>query len=395
IQDQYGNQNSCSTQANVIPRTGCTGNSSCQSAQTPYGVGTNGQACGQPPAQPDPSQCTTGSWQPTSASGNGCTTGFQCVPNGSSSGTAAPTAQLSCSPQTVEVGQSVAVAYACGGGSTTASSDAFTANGLSGSATIVVPQPPANTNTATYRLACSNAQGQTAGAQCSVQINQPSIVLVANPAQVPTGQTTTIGWVTAGMQSCVVSSPTDTSFTAQNASNKSVGGMATTNPITQATEYDLTCTTIGGQTTTASTTVKIGASATTQNVQVTSSADARTVNHGDTVTIQWQSQNAPSNSAVALWLVDLHTQAASALIAGQEPTSGSYQWTIPATGSSCNTNSPIACASDLLAGNSYGIEAAVYQPANAFLGGSQVPSGAVNPSYSDSGYTPNPFSIGQ
>ncbi|HUO50399.1 MAG TPA: hypothetical protein VMU25_02440, partial [Candidatus Paceibacterota bacterium] len=46
IQDQYGNQNSCSTQANVIPRTGCTGNSSCQSAQTPYGVGTNGQACG-------------------------------------------------------------------------------------------------------------------------------------------------------------------------------------------------------------------------------------------------------------------------------------------------------------------------------------------------------------
>ncbi|MBI5470382.1 hypothetical protein HY968_03655 [Candidatus Kaiserbacteria bacterium] len=46
---------------------------------SPYGIGTDGQSCTQPPAQPT-SACANGTWRATSGI-NGCTTGWQCVPN--------------------------------------------------------------------------------------------------------------------------------------------------------------------------------------------------------------------------------------------------------------------------------------------------------------------------
>src|SRR5665213_241953 len=258
----YGQNNSgqatCNATVNSSAQTGCTGSSSCQSAQTPYGVGTNGQACSPPPPQPNPTQCTSGSWQPVSAANNGCITSYQC--GGQAAGQ--PTAQLSCSTQVADVGMSVAISYSCANATGSSASGFTTGNQTSGSTTTVITAPPSGTNTANFGLTCTNG-AQANGAQCSVQINQAAIVLVANPQAVPSGQTSSIGWVTAGMQACVISSPDDSSFTTTNAGNLSVNGVAQTDAITGDTEFDLTCTTLGGLTKTASTIVSVGTATST------------------------------------------------------------------------------------------------------------------------------------
>src|SRR5674476_336580 len=121
------------------------------------------------------------------------------------------TATLSCQPQTADVGMSLAISYSCSAGIASGTGWTVTTQ-PSGSATTTVAAPPKGTNTATYSLTCTNvvysstANAQTAGAQCSVQVNTPSIVLVANPKTVQSGATSQIGWVTSGMQSCVISS---------------------------------------------------------------------------------------------------------------------------------------------------------------------------------------------
>ena len=197
------------------------------------------------------------------------------------------------------------------------------------------------------------------------------------------------------MQSCRASSPTDAQFTAANASNLVTGGIATTSPLSVNTEYDLTCQTLGGQTKSASTTIAVSTSTPAAlDITVSSSADSTTINHGATVTINWQTPNAASNSAVSLWLINVESQQAVALIAGQQSTSGSFTWNVPAIGTACDTNSLNACATDLVAGQEYVIEAALYTPQNAFLGGLPVPTNAIDPSYTDFGYTNNVFTLG-
>jgi hypothetical protein len=218
--------------------------------QSPYGTGTNGQACSQPPQQPNPSQCSSGQWKPISASGNGCTTGYQCVPNGGN----APTAQLSCQPKIADSGQAVSISYACAN-ATGSTGTGFSTNGaLSGSLTVDAPTPPAGQNTVTYTLTCLN-QGVTSSAQCQVQLGKPGIVLVTNPKAVHGGETSLIGWISSGMQSCVISSPDQSDFTQRNANNTNPNGAATSSPITGTTRFQLDCTTLGGVTKQATTTV--------------------------------------------------------------------------------------------------------------------------------------------
>lgn len=229
-----------------------------QPQQSPYGTGTNGQPCYQPPQQPPQSQCTSGTWQPISGSQNGCTTGWQCVPNGSNgTNSGAPTAQLSCQPKVADVGMQIGFSWSCGN-STGSAGTGFDTNGqLSGNTTAVAPQPPADSNnTATYTLTCIN-QGVTASSQCQVQLGKPGIVLVTNPKQVKSGDTALIGWVTAGMKSCVISSPDQQDFTQKNAGSSNVNGGVTSSPITKDTTFRLDCETIGGQTKSASAVVTI------------------------------------------------------------------------------------------------------------------------------------------
>jgi hypothetical protein len=90
-----------------------------------------------------------------------------------------------------------------------------------------------------------------------VQLNKTGIVLVTNPKTVVNGDSALIGWITAGMQSCVVSSPEQQDFNARNANNTSVNGAATTSPITGLTHFQLDCTTLSGGTKSATTTVSL------------------------------------------------------------------------------------------------------------------------------------------
>jgi hypothetical protein len=178
------------------------------------------------------------------SSTNGCLASYQCVPGAGSTLGQTPTPQISCSPQVADVNESVAISYSCQN-ATGSSGSGFSTNGqTSGSATATIISPPSGTNTATYGLTCTGS-GQSASAQCSVQINQPAIDLVADPQSVPSGNTTSIGWVTAGMQSCVISSAQDANFTQENAGSTNVNGVAQSDAITQNTTYTLTCQTLG------------------------------------------------------------------------------------------------------------------------------------------------------
>jgi hypothetical protein len=294
---------------------------------------------------------------------------------------------------------SLNITYSCAAG--TPSGSGFTIadpTQLSGTATAIVAAPPQGTNTATYSLTCSNGTA-TSGAQCSIQVTQPSIVLVANPATVSSGGTSQIGWVTSGMQSCVISSLQQSDFTARNASNTSVNGSAQTSALTAAsTEFDLNCQTLGGQTASASTAVTVPGgtvSTSTSSIITTSTADGTTVNHGDTVTINWQSSDEPSDTAVSLWLFDPQTNTANVLIAGAQPLNGSYTWTIPAADSTCPTDGSFnVCGADLVAGNQYQIEADIYMPSDAYVGDGPPPTNPVNPAYGDFSDAPA-FTVGQ
>lgn len=168
-----------------------------------------------------------------------------------------PKAQISCQPKIADVGMSVAISYACQNAST-AGAKGFSNNGeLSGSANAKVESPTIGSTSVTYSLTCSK-DGQIDSAECTVNVNKPSIVLVGNPKNIKKGETSNIGWVTGAMESCVVSSPDLSVFTEQNKNNTSASGSAKTPALTQNAKFVLNCTTKAGGTKSAETTVEIG-----------------------------------------------------------------------------------------------------------------------------------------
>lgn len=216
----------------------------------------NSNTCPAAPAQP--TGTCNGTWRPvTTQQSNGaqCTSSWQCVPTGATQ----PTAQISCQPLIADVGMSVAIAYTCGNSTGSQALGFDSNNATSGSTSTVLVAPPSGVNTATFGISCSN-QGVVAKAECSVQIGKPSIVLVATPKIVPKGDKSNIGWITSGMKSCIISSPTLADFTAQNATNTSVSGAVTSPALTADTVFQLMCTTVGSSTRVASTTVLIATS---------------------------------------------------------------------------------------------------------------------------------------
>ncbi|MEY4747264.1 MAG: hypothetical protein RLZZ416_313 [Candidatus Parcubacteria bacterium] len=201
---------------------------------------STGQQCQAQPQQPPAANCTSGSWRATYS--GVCIVGWQCVPKDAG----APKAEISCQPDVADVGMSIAISFSCSSG--TAKGGGFDTGGSSsGSASATIQRPPQGSNTATYNLTCDN-NGQTAGAQCSIQIGIPSIILVANPKTVNQGSESLIGWITTGMKSCVISSPDQQDFTDRNASNTSPNGTAKTSPIKKNSDFTLRCETLAGGT---------------------------------------------------------------------------------------------------------------------------------------------------
>ncbi len=230
----------------VVPAN--SGNSASPPVRPVPCTPSTAQQCGSQPAQPAASSCNAGTWKPTYS--GSCITGWQCVAS------AAPVAKISCQPSVADVGMTLAISYSCSSGIATSSSFTIATSSSSGTATTTIQRPPAGANTATYTLTC-NDSGITGGAQCNVQVAVPSIILVANPKSVSSGGTSLIGWLTTGMDSCIVSSPNDSDFTTRNSSNTSTSGTATTSSITATTNYLLHCETLGGGVREATTTVSV------------------------------------------------------------------------------------------------------------------------------------------
>jgi hypothetical protein len=208
---------------------------------------SNDRQCASQPPQPDAASCSVGTWR--AAYSGSCITNWQCVPNQN----ATTSAEISCAPDIVDVGSTLAISYSCAAG--TASGSGFSVTSQpSGTASTTIANPPDGANTATYTLTCTN-QGQTSSARCSVEINRSSIILVANPKSVKRGEQSLIGWITSGMQSCIVSSPDQGDFTTRNAPNTSANGTALTSPVTGDAGFVLTCQTFAGSIRQATTTV--------------------------------------------------------------------------------------------------------------------------------------------
>ncbi len=234
-------------------------------ANSPYGTGTDGMACPQPQQQPAASSCTVGTWQQQRQSNN-CPTYWSCVSNNANNTNNAtqPSASLSCQPQTANIGMTVTMSYSCTNATGSSGSGFNTNSQLSGSATASIAAPSAGTNSTNYILTCTN-QSLTASAQCAVQINQPSIALVASPNSITSNATSTVGWVTSGMQSCVISSPNNSAFTSANASNTSANGVAVTPVLTSSMTAVLSCQTAAGGTMQASTLITVGTATSTSS----------------------------------------------------------------------------------------------------------------------------------
>lgn len=213
------------------------------------------QQCQMQPQQPNPNNCSVGFWQAV-YSGT-CITGWRCIPSGTGT-TTPPVATLSCEPPVADVGMSIAITYGCSSGLATSSSFRVTTQ-PGGSATTTLVNPPGGANTATYSLACVD-QGRTSGAQCSIQVSRPSIILVANPKTVTLGGTSLISWLTTGMDSCVISSPDQQDFTERNSAYTSANGAATTSPVSATSMFLLHCDTFAGGVREATTTVLLATS---------------------------------------------------------------------------------------------------------------------------------------
>jgi hypothetical protein len=61
------------------------------------------------------------------------------------------------------------------------------------------------------------------------------------PQEVVSGETTTLGWITEAMKSCVVSSPDLPQFTEENKNYTNVNGAVKTPPLTTTTSFELSC----------------------------------------------------------------------------------------------------------------------------------------------------------
>ena len=101
--------------------------------------------------------------------------------------------------------------------------------------------------------------------------------------------------------------------------------------------------------------------------------------------ITWSSINPPSGSSMSLWLVRKDTGAVQAVIVAGLAPNGIYNWTLPSTSSTCNTNASNVCSNDLVSQQQYTVEAVLYTPSNAYVGDGISPVSPVAPVYGNSG----------
>ena len=163
---------------------------------------------------------------------------------------------LSASPSTVARGATTTLSWT-------------TTNARSASITPGIGSVPANgtrvvqvSGPTVYSMTVVGSQGAGANASCvtNVRVSEPAvraaIILVANPKFVRAGERATLGWITTGMRTCVISSPQFPAFTAEHSERTAVFGTATTPVLRARANFILSCMSAGGVSRAATTTIE-------------------------------------------------------------------------------------------------------------------------------------------
>lgn len=169
-----------------------------------------------------------------------------------------PTAELSCAPETAEVGSPIALSWSCRN-ATASRGDGFdTGTRTSGSAQTTATTT--ESGSMEFALTCIR-QGRTVTDICSVAVNKSIISLVANPNPVATGSAAGIGWITTGMESCTIQalgeSTAAQTFNETYADIEKTNGVAETPALSGDLTVELSCLTVGGEAEEASVTVEV------------------------------------------------------------------------------------------------------------------------------------------
>lgn len=182
----------------------------------------------------------------------GCS-GVSCIPQGGTGGN--NSAQISCSPSTADPGAIIAISFACTNNATS-TGVGFDTGGLPSGSAQATAATSSTASNATYTLSCT-AGGVTQSSSCTVTLNRPNIMVAATPQKVESGGIASIGWVSTGMSSCSISSVDLPDFTVANQDIHSVSGLATTTALYASSTIDISCTTLGGGTRSASVTIEV------------------------------------------------------------------------------------------------------------------------------------------
>ena len=126
---------------------------------------------------------------------------------------------------------------------------------------------------------------------------------------------------------------------------------------------------------TATAVVTVGSA--TSNAASLSVAEApASVVYDGSISVSWAAQNAPSDSVVALYLVETSGKSRGVIASGK-PTNGSTNWTVPSISAACADcpyiDSPPPAGT-------YVVVARIYTPSNAWISGFP-PSPAVHPTF--------------
>jgi hypothetical protein len=149
------------------------------------------------------------------------------------------------------------------------------------------------------------------------------VTLVATPATVQPGGTSTLSWTTTNATSCTASD----SWTGARPTN---GSETVTPPSTAGSyTYVLSCTGPGGQNTPSSVTITVGTSEDAATI-VSFRADPATVNPGGSSTLSWTTVNADSCTASGSWSGDKAVNGSESVTPPSAP--ASYLYTLQCTG---------------------------------------------------------------
>lgn len=240
-------------------------------------------------------------------------------------------------------------------------------------------------------LLCPAGSHDEVGVDCShtcVTGVSPYTILLANP----TSGTAPL-FVTFELRATDSSDSSGIYYTIDFGDGQSTGFAHTSNPsilhrYAAAGTYNATVTRrtgcsswecVGFSTVVGATTIVVSGTNGTPPFSINSPTSGQSVKQGEGLAISWDSQNAPTGSAVSLWLVKSSGERLG-LIAGNQPVSSTFSWQVP--GPRCNSSgvcailvdSPAAYYTDV---GTYWVVGNIYTPADAYLGG----YGPANPTY--------------